>query len=292
MIVRNPNRLWDLPEDVLFHVVSYAAPATRRAGILCHSIARLCQASYGTTILGERDRSARLWDMILEEDYSSSIDSSAPTPKKVKSSRTGLRQRVRRSPAQRVRDAHTSLVINTGDCFIDLWDMARTRGGLSRSNLVDKINEYGPHLRINDVVSTGDLFLVEVCDAIATEAVILECVREHVEQRGAIVDMCTNQPPDSMNALWVAARPCGGWPLLVEYLLHSDADATIACSGRFGLRANPRREIQCDNATPLQFASSVIEAEQAEGANDRILRGLAECIRLLDGVTQRAVGHE
>jgi hypothetical protein len=93
--------------------------------------------------------------MILEEEYSSSIDSSAPTPKKIKSSRMGLRQRARRSPSQRVRDAHTSLVINTGDCFIDLRDMARTWGGLSRSRLVDIFSEYGPHLRINDVAADG-----------------------------------------------------------------------------------------------------------------------------------------
>jgi hypothetical protein len=149
-----------------------------------------------------------------------------------------------------------------------------------------------PISRISDVAADGDLFLVEVWNADATESVILQCVRELIEKRVAIVNMCTNNPPDSMNALSVAPRPCLGWRLLVEYLLHADADATIACSGRFGPRANPRRAIQCDNATPLQFASSIIEAEQAEGANDRVLRGLAECIRLLEGVTQRAVGHE
>jgi hypothetical protein len=96
-----------------------------------------------------------------------------------------------------------------------------------------------------------------------------------------------------MNALSVAEGRAGwGWRLLVEYLLHADADATNACSGRFGLRANPRRAIQCDNATPLQFATSMIEAERAAEATDQALRGLAECIRLLEGVTQRAVGHE
>jgi hypothetical protein len=40
MIVRNPIRLWDLPEDVLFHVVSCAAPASRRTGVDSASLHR------------------------------------------------------------------------------------------------------------------------------------------------------------------------------------------------------------------------------------------------------------
>jgi hypothetical protein len=128
---------------------------------------------------------------------------------------------------QRVRDAHTSLVINTGDCFIDLWDMARTRGGLSSSRLVDAISEYGPHLRISDVAADGGLFLLEVCNADATEAVILQCVRELVETRGAIVNMRTTDPPVLHECAVRGGRPCGGWRLLVEYLLLADADAPL-----------------------------------------------------------------
>jgi hypothetical protein len=283
-------RPWDLPEEVLFQVVSYAAPATRRAGVLCHSIAPLCRASY-RTILHDSDRSARLWDILLEEDYSLSVESNAPPRKRVKTSSPGLRrecQRLRRSPVQRVRDAHKLIVDRTEICYYYLSEMTSTRG-LSRPKMVGIINEYGPHLRLNEVVSSGGLFLVEVCRARnVKEAVILRCVQELVEQRGAIVNLCTNEPPSSLNVLSVAA--VRGMATVVKYLLQAKADATIACSGRFRLHTNPKKSLRCDNVTPLQFATAMIEAERAEGAAERALRDLTACIRLLkDGTDRRYV---
>jgi hypothetical protein len=139
-------------------------------------------------------------------------------------------------------------------------------------------------LRLNEVVSSGGLFLVEVCRARnVKEGVILRCVQELVELRGAIVNLCTNEPPSSLNALSVAA--VRGMATVVKYLLQAKADATIACSGRFRLHTNPKKSLRCDNVTPLQFATSMIEAERAEGATERALRDLVACIRLLEEVT-------
>jgi hypothetical protein len=283
----NHIRLWNLPEEVLFQVVSYAATATRRAGVLCHSIAPLCKGSY-RTILHDSDRSARLWDIILEEDYSISLESCAPSPKRTKNSSQGLRRecpRLRRSPVQRVRDAHALMVDRTEICYYYLSEMTSTRG-LSRPRMARIINEYGPHVRINEVVSSGGLFLVEICRARnVKEAVILRCVQELVEQRGASVNICTNEPPSSLNALSVAA--VRGMATVVKYLLQAKADITIPGSGRFRLHTNPKKSLRCDNVTPLQFATSMIEAERAEGATERALRDLVACIRLLEVASLR-----
>jgi hypothetical protein len=179
-----------------------------------------------------------------------------------------------------VRDAHRVVVDRTEICYYYLSELTNSRG-LSRAKLVRLVNEYGPHLRINETVSSGGLFLVEVCRARnVKESAVLNCVRELVEKRGAAVNNCTNEPPASLTALAVAAAR--GMPSVVKYLLQAGADPAIAASGRFRLHANPKKSVRCDAAPPIEFVKVMMQAERKEGAPGRALRDLARCIKLLE----------
>ena len=60
--------LWDLPPEVLFLVVSYVAATTRRASVVCHTLA--CLAKEGKrALLEDETRCGFLWEIILREDY-------------------------------------------------------------------------------------------------------------------------------------------------------------------------------------------------------------------------------
>ena len=59
---------WELPEDVLFLVVSYVAGPTRRASVLCHCLAVLCKTAK-TVLLDDETRAGPIWDIVLREDY-------------------------------------------------------------------------------------------------------------------------------------------------------------------------------------------------------------------------------
>jgi len=96
--------LWDLPEVLLYHIVTFVAGPTHRASVICHQIAPLSKASYQTLLIEEKKNdksgddevdhkdatritrtpnvpkscaitksqsrsSSALWDALLKEDY-------------------------------------------------------------------------------------------------------------------------------------------------------------------------------------------------------------------------------
>jgi hypothetical protein len=280
--------IWDLPEVLLYHIACFVAPRTKRAHVLCHDIAPLCRAA-SRAILDD-ERSVHLWHLVLQGDYGSSntttYDSStmlgggARPPKR-------CCQRLRRSPVHRVRDAQALLQKNTEIAYFFLWELSyenssiKKGSSLTRKKLCGILAEYGPLLLVNEIMSSGGTFLVEVCRSRNTsQRVILECVKELVEARGAMVNLATNESANStLTALCVAA--VRGMPKVVQYLLSKGASRDIQCSGRFRLYKNPKKSVKCTQASPLEFATAMLAEEKKEGATTAELSNLKNCIKLL-----------
>lgn len=270
--------VWELPEVILYHIVGFVAPPTHRANILCHRVAILCQAARKTIL--EDERSVSLWGAVLTGDYG--IDRSASVDQKQRRSC----KRLRRSPCHQVRDAHKRMIDNTEISFFYLSELAhkssrKIKEGLTKQRLASILDEFGPHLRFNNPVSSGGTYLVEVCRARhVKEQAILKCVEELVENRGSLLDIHTREAKNSnLTALCVAA--VRGMPTVVGYLLNRGASKLEQCSGRFRLSTNARKSVQCTAATPLEFATTMFTSEQEQGATHAELGNLKKCINLL-----------
>lgn len=272
------NQLLILPDNALFHILSFTAAPTHRAGVICHQLARLCRAShtrfYQNTVL---------WEAILHEDYGAS----QTNQNNQHTQKRRVCRRLERSPMERVKEAHGLVKDNSEIAFYYLSELVNAQSGtLTRHKLCRLLDEYGPHLRINQRTSSGGVFLVEVCRARKVkEAVILKCVQELVEttyhHHGAMVDQQSYESASTyQTALCVAA--VRGMPTIVQYLLEKGASLDILCSGRFRLMTNSKKTIRCNNQTALEFAKEAKRAELEHGAAPGDLKDLNKCIALLE----------
>jgi hypothetical protein len=275
---RRTTPIWELPEILLYQIAQYGAPPTERASFICHKIATLSKASYHS-ILVDESKSVGLWDLVLTGDYG--VVKSKEEPRR-------SCKRLKRSPADQVKDAHKRVIDNTELAYYYMWELSSSsaKNSLSRSKLVGILNEYGPHLLMNKTVSTGGTFLVEVCRCRnVSQSTILQCVQELVDQRGALVDVATHESSNStLTALCTAS--VRGMPKVVEYLLSQGASTDIPCSARFRLHTNPRKSLRCTDATPVEFAKSMLAEEKKEGATSQDLKDLTRCLLVLERHSQ------
>lgn len=276
--IENPFLIWELPEVLVYHIACFVAPQTKRATILCHKIAPLCKASSKAIL--EETRSVALWDLVLKGDYDVQNPMETTTRRSCK--------RLRRSPVDKVRDAHKVILDQTEIAYFYLWELSyeSTKNSLTKSKLYSILEEYGPRLFLNQTVSNGGTFLVEVCRSRNTaQATILHCVQELVENRGALVNLATNESSNSiLTPLCVAA--VRGMPKVVKYLLSKGASPYIKSNARFRLYKNPKKSLKSQDSTPLQFAMSMLDAERKEGAKPHELVNLNKCITLLAAVME------
>lgn len=272
--------IWSLPDVLLYQISQFVAPKTARASFLCHTFALLNKAAYKAILL--KETSGSLWELILHGDYGVQTKYQQQCSQERRIRRC---KRLRRSSIESVRDAHILLRDNTEIAYF--YSLGRRRKisnnntTLTRAKLCGILNEYGPNLMINTTLSSGGSFLVEICRSrnVNTKATILQCVRELVEQRGALVNIKSYESTSStLTALAVAAAR--GLPTVVQYLLSKDAGDAASCSARFRLATNPKKSIRCVG-TALDFASIMMKAEKDEGASGRQLIDLQRCIRLL-----------
>lgn len=145
---------------------------------------------------------------------------------------------------------------NTEIAFFYLSEMGSlARGGLTKAKLRGLLEEYGP-IRTNNVVSSGGVFLVELCRARKVrESVILACVQEMVSSHGALVDKATRESERCRETpLCVAAAR--GMPTVVNYLLQQGASPELRSSGRFRLHHVPKRTLARTHVRPLEFAQA------------------------------------
>ena len=290
------NHIWNLPEELIFKVVAFVAAPTNRATVLCHTIAPLCKAAYKKIIPVNDDLTSSaslLWDTVLTEDYVSAatryndlVGAKERPTKKPKHAHHDRREckRLQRCAIHRVRDAHRLISDNTEIAYFYLSEMVNcTSNGnkLTKARLVSLLHEYGPNLRFNRPVSSGGLYLVEICRAKnVKETVILRCTQELVENWGIQIDLRTTESNIScQTALCVAAAR--GLHTVVQYLIDRGAIRDILSSGRFALHTRPKKTIRCLDQTALEFATTMRDAERLEGATDDSLRGLNKSIQLL-----------
>ena len=274
--------IWELPDILLYRIGQFASSPTKRASLFCHKIAPLCKASY-RSILTDEEESVGLWDLILNGDYG------IVTRKDDKSRHS---KRLKRSPAHKVRDAHTLMVVRTELAYSDLWELGYSskKNTLTKQKLSNILDEHGP-LMVNRTMATGGNFLVEVCRSRnSSPSIVLNCVQELVERRGAFVNIPTNDSESDskksyLTALCVAS--VRGMHKVVDYLLSNGAlDSTnIRCSGKFRLYKNPRKTLRCTDVIPLEFSQQMLAAEIKEGATRQDLKDLNRCIKLLNQAT-------
>jgi len=271
-------RLWELPEILLYRVGQFASLPTERASLFCHKIAPLCKASY-RSILMDDEKSIGLWDLVLKGDYGVV----ASNEKNVRCSK-----RLKRSPAQKVGDAHRLMIANTELAYSDLWELTYSskKNTLTKQKLIGILNEFGP-VMVNRVMLSGGNFLVEICRSRnSSQNTILHCIQELVERRGALVNISTNDSKNSfLTPLCVAS--VRGMPKVVQYLLSHGAvpSTNIRCSGKFRQFKNPKKSLRCSFVTPLVFTEQMLVAETKEGATRLELRDLNRCFLLLKQAT-------
>lgn len=264
-------RLEELPDVLLFRVLSFTASPTHRASVICHQLAPLSQ-QFSLKLSTE---SEQLWETILVEDYRVTESSfGGETPRSSK--------RLRRGAMFRVREAHKLIRDNTEIAYFYLSELvaAVRQQHLTRSSFLRLLNEYGPHLRYNQMLSTGGIFLVTVCQAKNTrERTILQCVQELVERRGAEVNKASSESANqSLTALAVAAAR--GMHTVVLYLLRAGADPNMRSSGRFQLHSNPRKTVAIRNHVPFTFSNIMQIEEEKENSNTNVA-GLRVCQSVL-----------
>lgn len=264
--------LLELPEVLLYSIVSFVAGPTHRAHVVCHELAPLSRIAADALL----EKNATLWEALLEGDYGvkDDIQHTANT-------RRALKRR-RESPLFRVRDAHLMVVANTDLAYYYLEEMTNsTTKSLTQSRLYQLMEEYGPHLRVNDRTKTGGTFLVACCRARdCRESDILKCVKLLVEIYHADLDLFTLETAQSsLTPLCVAAAR--GMSTIVKYLLLQGASPVARGTGRFRLHTNKRKSVKFIQATPLEFAETMKAAEVEEGASMRDVKDLDKCIRQL-----------
>lgn len=187
---------------------------------------------------------------------------------------------------------------NTEIAFYYLTEESKKVGGLTKAKLRSILDEYGPLLRINHVVSSGGTFLVQVCRAVYDnkrrrgnhgESTVLACVKLLVEDYGALVDGQTYEAASCQQmALGVVAAR--GMPSVVRYLLERGASPTRVSSGRMATPAK-RATVKCVNATPLLWAESVYQAARTAGTPASDLTSLHVCMELLRRATTSAAAE-
>lgn len=268
---------WSLPDAVLFHIVSFVAPPTCRATVLCHQIAPLCRAARRTVL--PRGDGHSIWDIVFQQDYESQNEK--PSKRRTSSPRRKSKRLQQRTSLQRVKLAIESIRRNTDTAFFHLSEMSRGQGScLSVAKLRQVLRQSCP-LRLNQVNRTGGVFLVEVCRARhVSETTVLHGVQELVDRHGAAVNLQTYESPSSYEtALCVAATR--GMPTVVRYLLQKGADPGIRCAGRF--RSAGRTTLCRSDVTALEFATAMYQHEQSSAStqDDSSLRDLGACIQQL-----------
>eukprot|EP00977_Amphora_coffeiformis_P023283 scaffold12881_cov177-Amphora_coffeaeformis.AAC.2 len=97
--------IWKLPDTVLFHILSFVAPPTHRAAVICHQLALLSRDA-ANTLLRDTTVVSSIWDIILRQDYQVQREQHEDVnPPGAKGSRRTCK-RLRRSLLQQVQSAH------------------------------------------------------------------------------------------------------------------------------------------------------------------------------------------
>ena len=279
----------DLPDALLYNILTYVSVPTKIAVCVIHSLLPLC-----STIKDYFDKEDALWELILGGYYYESDGTPNRTDYQSRRQRRDSKRLRRTTAKYDVAHAHLVLRDRTDMALQDVADLAISKSPplLSVSRLRGILHTYGPHLNINQQQSTsttgGGTFLVDCCRARhVTERVILKCIEELIVRQGASPHVPameaagTHGKVSVLPALVVASAR--GMPLVVQYLLDcpgSDESIHVKGTSRFRLFTKPRKSVN-GTFTPLEFALQMKKAEMEYGATPQDLKSLNKCIDLL-----------
>ena len=143
------------------------------------------------------------------------------------------------------------------------------------------LDEFEPHVNYRYVTS----LLNECCSADAKDTVILECVRELIENFGADPNLGTIPDEGSLHGVTpLIIASARAIPSVVRYLLDAGASPFTIGNAKFTWEEKGSRNVKGSH-TPLEFAREMREAEIAqwgawgEDSEDALLD---ECIALLE----------
>lgn len=286
------NPFLNLPDDILYIVVTFIKPPTYRASVLCHQLAPL-NSSINLSIQNER---SDLWTMILNE-YTLKINVNkrkdyTNVGKKSKTIETTQRRASkrlchRRTVKKEVQEMHLRLHEQSETAHYLLAELAHSKKkSLSLKHLRYILkNHGGPLIRYNRGATIGGTFLVECCRArFVKESVILSCVKELIEKCGASTDVSSGNAKGGLTPLCIASAR--GMPSVVKYLLKAGASIDRKSTGSFRLYSNPNKSIT-GTFTPLEFAKAMREAEIKCGVDMDDLVLLNQCIKILSKKDKR-----
>jgi hypothetical protein len=176
------------------------------------------------------------------------------------------------------------MISNSEIAFYYVAELTSKKNDLTKAKLHGIIEEYGPRLRFNHIVSSGSTFLVQICRAVAPEKKILACVQTMVEDYGAQVNLRTDESP-SCRQTPLAVAAARGFLQLVMYLVKQSASLEIRSTGRMTLSrrrgSHGIRSVRCDEAIPAEWAATMLEAERKQGTREVDLAGLKGCVNFL-----------
>lgn len=285
----NPCRFLELSPALLYKIVQYVAPPTRRACVLSYQLASICTAmDYSIHV-----KQPELWYLVLREEYQHENQDHNPCAGSPRSKRRRILQQQHQETSncslQMVKEAHTLRCHQTDDAHVALATMAesssmapltmtRLRALLSRSKIL--IHRRSP---------TGRTFLQACCAADIDEGTLLRCVRCLIEEYGADPNQWTTAESPYADRPVLFFAIARAMPSVVHYLVFSaKASVTIQVTGR--LRGVSSVEKAADHAaavvegtfTPLSFARSLLCAEQASAClSPYWSKKLRKCIAVL-----------
>ena len=277
-----------LPDDVFYNTLLCIEHPIGVAAIVCKSIAPLCSETRAFV----NNDSSSLWEHILGGFYLNSGGTSSVSAYRARTQRRSSKRLRQTTAKDDVIHAHYVLRDQTEMALQEVADMAISKSPkpLSLARLRGVLTNYGPSLNINQRSAIGGTFLVDCCRArCIKESVILACVKELVEKYNASAEVpategssyqkVTKKKHNTLPALVVAAAR--GMPTVTRYLLQASPTSVFTLgTSRFRLFMNPKKSISA-TLTPLQFAEKMKEAELENGATERQLPLLRQCIRIL-----------
>jgi len=265
----------DLPDSILFTILTYVASRTNRVHVIFHQLAPLSRSFYESLTYNR----SLLFSAILSEDYGC-IDRMGGEKKR------RLSERLKRTMKGKVRDAHIQFCDRNDIVHYVISEMAHSRKvSLNLQRIRKVFRDYGPILGCNHRSKIGGTFLIECCRArYVTERVILACIKELVEKHGSLPNVSSseisniNRNVDYIYPICIASARA--MPKVCQYLIQKGASVNIKGTGRFRLKFNPRKSIY-GTYTPLRFAKVMRENETKFGASSSDLVNLDQCIQVL-----------
>ena len=254
----------DLPDDLLYNILTYVAPPTERVYFLCHRLIPLSSSIRHSINHARVD----LWSMILTEYV---YNKTLPFKKTTAQPKRSSKRLHRKTSKEEVQVKHRLLCDRTYIAFYALDEMVHSsKTPLSLKNLRWIFENYGPILRCNqyhNLQSKGSYkgmgdscgtFLVLCCRARhCKESIILNCVKELIEKHGALPDVYDiNGKSSTCMTTPLCIASARGFPSIVRYLIKAGASLHTKGTDSIAVLDRPHKRIH-GTFTPYEFANKM-----------------------------------